>query len=537
MRNSKGITLIALVITIIILIILAGVAINLTLGENGILKRTEEAKLKYEIAQAKEELDLKIAELQVEKQGSATLQDVVDMLKEDSDMDYIVSLEEIASITGVETIGDVDEIYVVYKIYQFRVDDRLQTEFISIVESYSADVAISSTLKSHDGKNADEKYTATYEIKVESKGQVESIEIETIDGKVTEEPTSLPYTKEIQVEIGQKYIVKVTTPDGKYKRYVIEEKAEETIKTAQELAAFRDKVNSGLTYEGKTVTLANDIDLSSVCGESIGTWQSIGTSENCFKGIFDGNNKRIINIYLSSNSDLVNGLFSYNDGTIKDIVIEDAKVNCYLNVNDWGTTMTGVLVGKNLTNGIIEGVVTKSGEIGTAAQYIKSGNFGAICGKNYGTITKCMNQIDIYNEWPSTAGICGWNLGKVELCVNKSNLNSRQAHLAGIVGCNEKTVENCYNIGNINISGFADAGGIVGVQINGGTITNCYSVGTVTASSYVGNIVGENRTGEVINCPETNITASALGAAFIDDLQDGNHLNNGYPILRWQIGE
>ena len=189
MRNSKGITLIALVITIIVLIILAAVAINLTLGENGILSRAETAKLKYEIAQAEEELDVKIAELQVEKQGDATLQDVVDMLKEE-DMDYIVSLEEIASITGVETIGDVDEIYVVYKIYQFRIDDRLQTEFISTVESYSADVTISSTLKSHDGKNEYEKYTATYEIKVESEGQVQSIEIETVDGKETETPTS-----------------------------------------------------------------------------------------------------------------------------------------------------------------------------------------------------------------------------------------------------------------------------------------------------------------------------------------------------------
>ena len=133
-NRPKGITLIALVITIVVLIILAGVAINLSVGENGIFRRAQEAKLQYEIAQAKEELDIKIAKLQLEKQGSATLQDVVDMLKAE-DMNYIVSLEEIASITGVDVVGDVSEIYVVYKIYQFRIYDTLETEFISIVDS------------------------------------------------------------------------------------------------------------------------------------------------------------------------------------------------------------------------------------------------------------------------------------------------------------------------------------------------------------------------------------------------------------------
>lgn len=39
MRRQKGITLIALVLTIIILIILAAVSVNLVLGENGILQR------------------------------------------------------------------------------------------------------------------------------------------------------------------------------------------------------------------------------------------------------------------------------------------------------------------------------------------------------------------------------------------------------------------------------------------------------------------------------------------------------------------
>ncbi len=52
--NSNGITLIALVITIIVLLILAGVTINLTLGENGIFRTAEMAGKNYTQAQEQE---------------------------------------------------------------------------------------------------------------------------------------------------------------------------------------------------------------------------------------------------------------------------------------------------------------------------------------------------------------------------------------------------------------------------------------------------------------------------------------------------
>ena len=52
--NNNGITLIALVITIIVLLILAGVTINLTLGENGIFKTAEMAGKNYTQAQEQE---------------------------------------------------------------------------------------------------------------------------------------------------------------------------------------------------------------------------------------------------------------------------------------------------------------------------------------------------------------------------------------------------------------------------------------------------------------------------------------------------
>ena len=42
-RNERGITLVALVITVVIMIILAAVTINVTLGDGGIVEQTKEA--------------------------------------------------------------------------------------------------------------------------------------------------------------------------------------------------------------------------------------------------------------------------------------------------------------------------------------------------------------------------------------------------------------------------------------------------------------------------------------------------------------
>ena len=60
MKNQKGITLIALVITIIVLLILAGVSIAMLTGENGILTRANDAKTQNEYAAIKDKVQLAI---------------------------------------------------------------------------------------------------------------------------------------------------------------------------------------------------------------------------------------------------------------------------------------------------------------------------------------------------------------------------------------------------------------------------------------------------------------------------------------------
>lgn len=60
MTNNKGITLIALVITIIVLLILAGVSIAMLTGQNGILNQAQSAASSTEIAGIKEKVEIAI---------------------------------------------------------------------------------------------------------------------------------------------------------------------------------------------------------------------------------------------------------------------------------------------------------------------------------------------------------------------------------------------------------------------------------------------------------------------------------------------
>ena len=64
--NERGITLIALVVTIIILLILSGVTLNMALSQDGLFSKTQEAADKYKQAQEDEELEIEKIEYAAE---------------------------------------------------------------------------------------------------------------------------------------------------------------------------------------------------------------------------------------------------------------------------------------------------------------------------------------------------------------------------------------------------------------------------------------------------------------------------------------
>lgn len=68
--NNKGITLIALVITIIVLLILAGVSIAMLAGNNGILSQATKATSETQVGAAEEAIKLAVANIITENQGT-----------------------------------------------------------------------------------------------------------------------------------------------------------------------------------------------------------------------------------------------------------------------------------------------------------------------------------------------------------------------------------------------------------------------------------------------------------------------------------
>lgn len=64
-NNEKGITLVALVVTIIVLLILAAVSLTMVLGENGIASKAKQAANETEIANAQDAMNIAINEVQI----------------------------------------------------------------------------------------------------------------------------------------------------------------------------------------------------------------------------------------------------------------------------------------------------------------------------------------------------------------------------------------------------------------------------------------------------------------------------------------
>ena len=92
LKNTKGITLIALVITIIVLLILAGVSIAMLTGENGLLTQAENAKTETEKAGVEEAVDIAMAEYYMRKNAgeNITLGDFLNEKVEAGEFDNVI---------------------------------------------------------------------------------------------------------------------------------------------------------------------------------------------------------------------------------------------------------------------------------------------------------------------------------------------------------------------------------------------------------------------------------------------------------------
>ena len=336
---------------------------------------------------------------------------------------------------------------------------------------------------------------------IEMELKAQNIEIDRIYGE-TRELTALEIANRLD-KINDKKVVDISNKsswDGKTKTEVTANKnGVYEINNPGQLAWIAEFVNSGNT--NISIKLNSDIDLNNK------EWTSIGTSENPFKGSFDGGNYAIKNLSINKEESSNLGLFGVADsGVSKKNIILDG-------VNIVGYEMIGSLVGSvydeqtsSKSEEIIQNCHVKNVSISYHKNYV-----GGLVGYGYIDIKKCsVDKVSISTEinlvkGDSVGGGIGYLGSKRTLSdVTASNLTlSGTRQIGGIAGCadgSETLFKNCtvqgktsINASGISMKGFYPyAGGILGEVVKKGvSIKNCFVYKeTVSISGNNSNLLG-----------------------------------------------
>ena len=237
-------------------------------------------------------------------------------------------------------------------------------------------------------------------------------------------------------------------PEG----YVEDESGNVTISTAEGLFYFAKKVNAGNNFVGKTVTLANNIDLNNEKWTPIGIYDNSATH---FKGTFDGQNHAVTGLKVEENNKYGAGFF--------------------------GEVFTGTI--KNLT---VKGSISTS----------NSNYVGGIVGHGYATITNCTfkGSVGSTNNTMQVGGIAGSGGFTVTNCSVYADVTA-ECWAGGIVGnCQDGgAYTNCYVEGVVSAKSTYWGGGAAGITpvplYPSQVISGCYSNTVVKVA------------GKEVNCP------------------------------------
>lgn len=275
------------------------------------------------------------------------------------------------------------------------------------------------------------------------------------------------------------------------------------IYTAKQLDEVRNEL------DGKYI-LMNDIDLS-----SFENWEPIGTSDEPFTGIFDGDGYSINNLKISvtpqSEYDVKKcgiGLFGFTD---------DAEIG-NLDMND-----VNIIINQPCEVGYPVGAVVGSAKHSKISSCAVSGNIDVTLGGNIelggilgegmssnmnNVVSYCINNINLKvtgkNDGFSLAvgnttkvgGLVGASDGNVNIlsCINNGSISIypiNKVVVGGIASSDYGWVTDCGNNGDIFVSGSATAGGILGESYY---VSECYNNGKITVTdetnSKVGGIAG-----------------------------------------------
>ena len=305
LEKNFGITLIALIVTIIVLLILSGVAIATLTGENGLFARAKQAKQTQIESEMKEKLNLSIQELQVEKLTEASLDDITQEWLTQKLSEYNPILKENETVEGkkvtLQKNGIIKTYLIDINLNITEVENESGIEFsYEIVKRENGKVKI--LIKVQDSENGINK--------VEVPGDV------IILGGTREQKGI-----DQEIEVGTEYKFKVISTSGKER--------EETILIEPEIIVGEAYIGTSTTETDSTKSVP---DNSQTKGTTLyinfkATLEKFGTA--CTVKLKDGTDSDTLPYAITKNGTytfVVTGTYGNNKTITKEV---EVKVNKY----------------------------------------------------------------------------------------------------------------------------------------------------------------------------------------------------------------
>ena len=439
-NRETGITLIALVITIIVLLILAGVSISMLTGSNGILTQANKAK--------------EVTEISGEKEGMET-----------------------AVLSIKVTNSDITE-----DNLKTALDNQFGANKTTIEDNKDG----SYTVKMNNGSKRE--YT------VEDDGSLLEGTYSKWDGTTSTEPTNKT-SNEIHIYTAPelKWLAdQVNNQGNTFEGYTIYLENNLDLGGRAENGNWETTANESVKWTAIGKTKANTLKATFEGNNHIIKDVYVNSAEN-FNGIF-GNSNSISNLTIKNS--YIKG--ATGNGAIVGACRSGVIENCHnINTTVVGTNYScGGIVGQ--TNAEIKNC-SNSGKITVLSSTGEYGQAGGIVGMAYEKISGCYNTGDITcKDYNFTGGVVGGTLSKVEKCYNTGEITGKK-YTGGVVGRadTDSSIEDCYNTGEI--TGKDYTGGVVGIAAN--IVTKCYNTGKVIGTGTgregaggTGGIVGDCRT-------------------------------------------
>ena len=224
-----------------------------------------------------------------------------------------------------------------------------------------------------------------------------------------------------------------------------------------------------------------------------------------FTATFDGNGRRISNLYINTSTLSRVGLFGYvgSGGVIRKLGLEGGSVT------GGNSARVGGLVGIN--DGTISACHATGNATGGNATRGNPARVGGLVGYNHtGSINDCYATGSTEGgRSADVGGLVGINEGTISACHATGNATGgnatagNPARVGGLVGYNHTgSINDCYATGSTEGRRSAEVGGLVGYNY-GGNISACYATGNTTGGNYAGGLVGHNYGGNISACYAT----------------------------------